>query len=270
MKFLSIALVLTCLSINSIAQDTTTTSADNAKKPYRSRIFDYPKNVVKMNITSLALNNYSFFYERMIARKISVTGGLRFMPTTKLSKTMVGKELIKAADLDQDDKDEVERLEASNTSITAGIRFYTGKRAGAKGLYAEVYGRFTNFKAKYAYDYTSKGKDYRFPIALDAKGIGGGVLFGGQFNLAKQLVVDLYIIGAHYGKLSGDLDAITDLSGMDAQERQNMQNDINDLGPSFNDKKVLKATVSSTGVQGKVDGPFIGARGLGLSLGWTF
>ncbi|WEK35870.1 MAG: hypothetical protein P0Y53_25575 [Candidatus Pseudobacter hemicellulosilyticus] len=254
-------------AVDSTALLQETATAPIANKPLSS----YPKNVVKMNVSSLVLNSYNFYYERMLTRKISITGGFKTMPRTGLSSTTIGEKLVDQLDIDRDDQDDIDRLEASSNAFTLGVRFYTGKRPGAKGFYAELYGRYTNLKAYYAYDYTSSSdKNYKFPIEVSTNGFGGGLLLGGQFNIAKKVVVDLYIIGAHYGKLNGDANAITDLSSMTAQERQDMQDDINDLAPSFNDKKMLQVNVTESGVRGNVDGPFLGVRAAGLSIGWTF
>ncbi len=139
--------------------------------------------------------------------------------------------------LDEEDNEDIKPLAASNNTVTAGIRFYTGHRSGAKGLYAEIYGRYGDFRLDYDYSFTTNGKDYDMVIKGKARGFGGGLLLGGQFNLFKNMVVDLYIVGAHYGKLTGDIDGVSDLSTMTAEEKTDMENDINDIAPKFNDKK---------------------------------
>ena len=40
-----------------------------------------PKNILRWNLSSLALGNYHFTYERAISRKISLSLSYRFMPT---------------------------------------------------------------------------------------------------------------------------------------------------------------------------------------------
>lgn len=275
-------LLLACTSMSLFAQEDNTQkdsitvqvdtvalpAAEPAAKPVR---LNYPKNTLKMNVSALVLNSYNFYYERMLTRKIALTAGFKTMPRTNLSSTTIGEKLVDQLDIDEDDMDDVDRLQTSCNAITVGVRFYTGKKPGAKGFYTELYGRYTNLKAYYSYDYTSgSNKNYLFPIEVKTNGFGGGLLLGGQFTIAKKFVVDLYIVGAHYGKMTGDANAVTDLSTMTPEEQRDMESDINDIAPSFNDKKLLTVTVSDNGVKGKVDGPFLGVRGAGFSIGWAF
>lgn len=270
MKFIFTLLTGLCLSVITIAQ--TGAAADTAIAPKSkskgSSFIWYNKNTIKVNLSSLALNNYSLYYERMLTRKIAATVGFRYMPKKRLTETALGKEVLDQ--LDEEDNDDLKPLTASNNTITAGVRFYTGHRSGAKGLYAEIYGRYGDFRFDYDYSFTSNGKEYDMIIKGKARGFGGGLLLGGQFNLFKNLVVDLYIVGAHYGKTTGNIDGISDLSTMTPQEKIDMENDINDIAPEFNNKKILQAKVDNNGVKGKLDGPFAGVRALGISIGWAF
>lgn len=274
MKFIFTLMAVASLSISSFAQNVSVSgdafATDTAVgKPTKksSKWFDYSRNIVKVNLASLALNNYAVSYERLVGRKISVTGSFRYMPKIKFTNTLLGKTILDIAD--EDGKD-LEALATSNTAITAGVRFYTGNRAGAKGIYAEIYGRYGNFKLDYDYSFTSNGKDYRMLIHGNANGFGGGLLIGGQFTVMKNLFIDIYIVGAHYGKTTGNIDGISDLRSMTPAERKNMQDDINDIAGDILTKDFIKAEVNENGVKGKLDGPFIGARALGISIGWGF
>ena len=271
MKFIFTLLAGICLSVSTFAQSETA-AADTAVSPTSgskgSSFIWYKKNTVKINLSSLTLNNYSLYYERMLTRKIAATVGVRYMPKTRLTETLLGKQILDQ--LDEEDNEDLQPLAASNTTITAGVRFYTGSRSGAKGFYAELYGRYGMFQLDYDYTFTTNGKEYDMVIKGKPNGFGGGLLLGGQFNLFKNMVVDIYIIGAHYGKMSGNIDGVSDLSTMTAEEKADMESDINDIAPKFNDKKILEAKVDNNGVKGKLDGPFAGIRGLGLSIGWAF
>lgn len=272
MKIIVTLLAGVCLSLSAFAQNEPLVT-DSAISPTSgskgSSFIWYNKNTIKVNLSSIALNNYALYYERMLTRKISATVGFRYMPKTKLTETMLGKEVLNQ--LDEKDNEDFKPLAASNNTVTAGIRFYTGSRSGAKGFYAEIYGRYGDFRLDYDYSFTSNGKEYDMIIKAKAKGYGGGLLLGGQFNLFKNMVVDLYIIGAHYGKVTGDIAGISDLSTMTPQEKIDMENDINDIMPEINNKKILtEVKVDNNGVKGKLDGPFAGIRGLGISIGYAF
>lgn len=252
----------------SVSSDAFTTDTAVSKPSKRSsKWFDYSKNIVKLNLTSLTLNNYAVSYERLVGRKISVTGAFRYMPNTKLTKTLAGRTVL---DILGDDGKDLQSLSAGNSTVTAGVRFYTGNRAGAKGVYAEIYGRYGNFKLDYDYSFRSNGKDYRMLIHGNTNVFGGGLLIGAQFTVYKKIFVDIYIIGAHYGKVNGNIDGVSDLSTMSASEKKNMQDDINKIGGDIVSKDFIKAEVNNNGVKGKLDGPFIGARSFGISIGYGF
>jgi hypothetical protein len=226
------------------------------------------RNVVKMNLSSLAFNNYNFTYERLIGRKTSVLAGYRYGPATALGGLKLTDKIATRVG-DEDIRKEANNTTAANNAITAEIRFYGGRKPGAKGVYFGLYGRRASFDVAYRYEYATATKNYIIPLQAKAHGLGGGFLIGAQFALAKRVMVDLYLLGAHYGKLDGNLDADINLSGMTAQERRQLEREINDLGV-IGDKTLLQAQVSSNGVIGKISGPFAGLRGLGLNIGFAF
>jgi hypothetical protein len=85
MKFIFTLFAGLCLSVSTFAQSETAAADTAISKKSTSKGSDfiwYNKNTVKINLSSLALNNYSLYYERMLTRKISATIGLRYMPKT--------------------------------------------------------------------------------------------------------------------------------------------------------------------------------------------
>lgn len=232
----------------------------------------YSKNNVKINLSSLVLNNYSFYYERMVARKIGVAAGYRFMPTTNLGQTNLTKKIIKTlGDNGGQLQEDLNKIMASNNAITLDVRFYMGHKPGARGTYFSLMGRYTNFEMNYPYDYSpvNTTKNYTVPLNGKFHFIGGGIGLGHQWLIAKRIVLDLYLIGGMYGKLNGNLNAVTDLSSMTAQEKIDFENDL-ETTFTINNKSYLNATVTNSGVDGKINGPFAGIRALGLSVGFAF
>lgn len=229
----------------------------------------YPRNVVKMNLSSLAFNNYSFTYERLVARKTSVLVGYRFMPNTSLGNLKLTEKIVDVAEA-SDIQNDLNQINASNNTITAEVRFYAGRKDGAQGFYVGLYGRHASFKTDYRYDYELEdGTTINLPMKASYNGLGGGLMMGVQFPLAKRVMLDIYLLGGHYGSLKGDVDALADLSQLTVQERRQLQDELNDL-LIFNDRQYITATVNSNGVNGKIDGPFAGVRGLGLNIAFAF
>ncbi|WP_202923417.1 DUF3575 domain-containing protein [Pontibacter pudoricolor] len=264
-----------------LSVDSTTTiqtalpnSAPVATTPEVNEVFR--KNGIKMNLSSLAFSNYSFSYERAIARKITLVGGYSFLPETKLSDIPLVDKGIKFADLDEEGEegDEIGKIldEAnfSSNAITGEVRFYTGKKPGARGFYASLYGRYTTMNLTHLYVYEGDaGLEYDLPINAKLTGFGGGVMLGAQWLIAKRVTFDWYIVGGHYGKMKGDFTAKTDLSTMPQEDKAELEREIEDVA-SNGDRKYLDATINDNGMFGKLNAPFGGLRGFGFNLGIAF
>lgn len=230
----------------------------------------YLKNNIKFNLSALAFNNYSLTYERSLTPKISFSFGYRYMPTTNMANTPLAKKIVKYVDGDESDiKDELENIVISGNAITPEFRFYMGRKRGARGFYASIYGRFASYKYDYDFTYSTDNSDYNIPLKGEAKIFGAGAGFGFQFLIAKRVVVDFYILGAHIGKINGDGIATTDLSTMSDAEQAELEETL-DTAIEFRGKQLISADVNDNGVKLNIKGPFGGIRGLGLSIGIAF
>ncbi|EOR93099.1 hypothetical protein ADIARSV_3739 [Arcticibacter svalbardensis MN12-7] len=233
-----------------------------------AQVETYPKNSFKINLSSLALKNYNFTYERSLARKVSFVAGYRSMPSTNLGQiSFVNKALDRMDNTSL--KDDLDQITTSNKTYTGEFRFYGGKHAGARGIYLSLYGRYSKFNVDYDYAYSTENKDYAIPISSSLKGLGGGLMIGAQWLIAKRVTFDWYVIGAHYGSLKGDATGIADLSSMTNEEKADLKDDFEGK-VSIADKNYFRADVSNNGITAKPDAPFIGIRGLGFNLGIAF
>ncbi len=255
-------LLLLFLAKQSVAQQPDTT----LNKPVKLR---YPKNNVKMNLSSLALNNYSFYLERSLSKKVSFSLGYRTMPSSLLGDLPA----IKKASEKFSDGDElfdgINSITASNKAYTGEFRFYGGKKPGARGFYLSLYGRYTDIKLDYDYTYEAQNGPYSIPIKSSFKGIGGGLMIGAQWLIAKRVTFDWYVLGGHYGKLTGNGNGLANLTALSANEKAEIKSEIEDTG-SLGGVTSVTANVNNTGLDVNATGPFIGLRGLGFSLGIAF
>ena len=169
---------------------------------------DYKKNNIKINLSSLVLNNYSLYYERSLSRKISFTVGYRSMSNSTIGKMPLFKNTAERF-LDEDLFNDLDQISASNNAFTGKFRFYGGKHPGARGFYLSLYGRYTDLKVNYDYEYQTDNKTYNIPLKNNISGFG--------------VTLDMYILGGHYGKLEGDGNAQVDLSSMTTQEKQQLK-----------------------------------------------
>jgi hypothetical protein len=231
---------------------------------------NYPKTVVKMNVSSLLFKNYQFELERSLTRRISALVSYRTMGATPLSQQPALRKGYRLAGEDDGAlEDDWGNISASNKTYTAGFRFYMGSRPGPRGFYAGVYGRYAQFKVDYDYVYETDAKNYLIPVASATKGVGGGVYFGVQWLIAKRVALDWQILGGHWGKLSGSGSSATDLSELTVQDKQSVKDDLESLLPDIGGNHYINADVTNSGVRLKIDGPFAGLRS-GISLGISF
>ncbi|MCE3283565.1 MAG: hypothetical protein K0Q66_2302, partial [Chitinophagaceae bacterium] len=153
------------------------------------------KNAVKVNLSSLLLNNYHIQYERKILPKITVNLGFRYMPKSGLP---LEETLNKYGGLD-DPSLKLGEFEMGNTAITIEPRLYLSKKA-LKGFYIAPYARMATFDLNlpfsYSYDsdpgpgVTTTTKTATFVGKI--KSTSGGLMFGTQFSIAKKLALDIW------------------------------------------------------------------------------
>jgi hypothetical protein len=250
-------------------------------KSAKGKSAKYFRNNLKMNISALAFNNYAFSYERSLSKKTSMQLSYRYMPLTTLSLMPVSKfALDQLKEPDEDLQEILDKTNLSGQAITLDYRLFAGRKAGPKGFYASFYGRYASYKLDYVLKYSideqttsfpiiEYTRDYEIPSSGTGTGIGGGILTGVQFNVAKRIVFDIYIIGAHYGKTKIKSYGAADLSSMTETERSDFEAEIEAL-EILGKSNVISASVTETGVEMTIKAPFVGIRGLGLSIGIAF
>ena len=230
----------------------------------------YSKNRLKINVSSLFLNNYSFTYERSLTRKISFVAGYRTMPKIILGKVSLVKKIIdQVADDGDAIKEDVNRISLSNSAYTGELRIYTGHKPGARGFYCSLYGRYSQLTIDYPYEFHTNAKTYVIPIKTTPKVWGAGLMIGAQWLIAKRISLDWYILGGHYGSIKGDASGVVDLSELSSSDKEELKGDIENL-LTVGNKQYITATVTNQGVQAKIDGPMLGFRGAGINIGIAF
>lgn len=237
---------------------------DNAKEIFR-------KNIIKVNLSSFALYNNSLSYERSLTRKITFVSGYRYMPQIRTTTAyLVEKAIEKYWQEDEDLVNDLNSLIVGNHTFTGEIRFYTGKKPGARGFYLSLYGRYMNLKAAYPYEYETDRIIYTIPFDGKIKGFAGGLMIGSQWLIAKRVTFDWYIIGGHYGKLNVEIPGMTDLNTMTVDGKIRMKEDIESKFDVLGNQSNVNATVRDQEVKLEGNVPFAGIRGLGFSIGVAF
>jgi hypothetical protein len=220
------------------------------------------KNIVKWNLSSMALKNYHFTFERHIFKNISFSLSYRTMPKTSIPFQDLIREQMGSNDID------FSKLQISNTAITPEARIYLGLRK-MRGFYFAPYVRFATFDISLPVKYTvNEGT----PAAINKealmsgkiKSTSPGLMIGYQFHIATKIVLDFQIIGGHYGTSKGELNFPTTLNTDEQNALRNNLNEI-ELAPFK-----FTTTVNGNGAKIMSDGPWAGIRGINLGLGIRF
>jgi len=239
----------------------------NDPAPSNSKSSVQKMNIVKVNLMAIALKNYSFQYERVINKRISVALGLRTMPSTTLPFKSAFNNI--AGSDDPQVSQTINDLKIGNFAITPEVRFYLGKKGFGRGFYIAPYYRFAKFTSselpiEYA---TSPTTTNTVKLKGDVATHTGGLMFGAQWALGKYISLDWWILGAHYGKSNGSLTGVP-TSPLTAAEQNDIRTTIEDFNESLPVGKIT-SQISANSVKAIIDGPWAGVRA-GLTIGFRF
>lgn len=220
-------------------------------------------NSIKVNLSSLAFQNYSISYERLIKNKVSIMASYRYMPFTQLPYHQNIAQIISNQNIN------FNQVALGNSTFTAELRIYAHKNMS--GFYLAPYGRYANFDlsvpVQYSFNQNGSTTTKETVFSGNVTSYSGGLLFGFQKHLGNHLLLDVWLIGAHFGNGTGILN--TSFSPpLSTQEQASLQGNLNNLnGGPF----TVKGTVtSSTSANLNLTGPWLGIRALGINLGIAF
>jgi len=250
MKRLSLLLFATMLSASLLAQKEKEKGNDEPAPA---------KNIGKINLPALALKNISIQYERAIARKVTVAGTFRYMPTGSIP---LKSTFIKLAD-DPDTERQLNNLNVGNIAFMPEIRYYLSKKGAFRGFYLGAFASIAKFKADVVLEYDDNGTTETIPMKGDITGISGGLMIGAQFKLSKKIYLDWWILGPHYGNSKGSLSG---KKTMDAADQQSLRDELHDLDIPLTE---FTYNVDGNGATMNIKGPWAGVRS-GICIGFRF
>lgn len=217
------------------------------------------KNLFKVSLTSLALNTYSFSYERKIGNKISLGLGYRVMPEGELPLKSNFESIID----DPETFKHVDNLITGNTAFTPEIKFYFGKGV-FRGFYISPFARIAKYTASLSdFEFDVNGTSSTIPLNGELKTLTGGLLFGAQWKLSNLIYLDWSILGPQYGKSEGFLKGTKTLS---PDEQNALREELEGLEIPFVDSKTV---VDAQGARLDFTGPWAGIRA-SIGLGFRF
>jgi len=221
------------------------------------------RNIIKWNLSSLVFKNYHFTYERGLTKHISASISYRYMPKGTVPFESQLTNVINSNDIN------FSKFQMGNNAITPQVNFYLGK-GNLKGFYIAPFGRFATFDVSAPITYTTVVSGQNIKTTADftgsIKSSSGGLMMGIQANLSKSIVLDFWLVGAHYGTSKGDLIFVAP-QPLSAQEQAALQQSLNNISA---DPFKFTTSVNANGAVIKTDGPWAGVRGLGLGIGFRF
>ena len=220
-------------------------------------------NILKVNLSALPFGNFSFQYERVLQKKISLSLGIGFRPEGNLP---FKNSLNDAANGDRDIENAINNAQLSNFSITPEFRFYVGKKGYGRGFYLAPYYRFASFNvSSIPIEYNGGTGTKSINLAGDMKTHSGGLMLGAQWFLGKSVTIDWWILGAHYGAGKGNFEGKPAIPFTQLE-----QNDIRQTIEGIElPVGTIKAEVTSTSAKAIINGPWAGVRAA-LTLGFHF
>lgn len=229
---------------------------DNQKARYGSA--EAGKNLMKVNLLSLPLGNFSFEYERIVGKKVTAGLGFRFMPKSGIPLKSTISDLID----DPETEAQLDQFKTSNTSFTPEVRFYLGKEA-LHGFYLSPFVRFSSYKIEGPFEYDVNNSPQTIPLDGKLNTVTGGLLIGAQWKLGRGLYLDWWMLGPQYGSANGELTGTKTLS---QQEQDELRVELEDIDIPFAE---TKTSVNGQGARVDITGPWAGLRA-GLCLGIRF
>ncbi|MES2006267.1 MAG: DUF3575 domain-containing protein [Bacteroidota bacterium] len=209
------------------------------------------KNIIRWNIGSIALKNYHFTYERSLTKRLSLSLSYRTMAKGSVPFQSQLEKAINSSDIN------FSNFQMGNTAWTVEGRFYLGL-GRMKGFYLAPYLRFANFDLSAPVRYTSGTVTKEANFVGNVKSTSPGLMIGWQIQLATKIVLDLQIIGGHYGHSSGDMNFVP-TTALNPQEVAALRQNLNNIKA---DPFKFTSTVRDDGTSAniKTDGPWAGIR----------
>jgi len=217
------------------------------------------KNMVKLNLPALALKNISIQYERAVARKVTVAGTFRYMPTGSIPLKSV---FVDLAD-DPDTERQLNNLKVGNIAFMPEVRYYFSKKGAFRGFYLGLFANIARYNADLVFEYDDASVTKTIPMSGNVTSITGGLMIGAQFKLGGRVYLDWWILGPNYGSSNGSLNG---KKSMSPSEQQSLRDELNDLDIPLTK---FTYTVDANGANMDIKGPWAGIRA-GINIVFRF
>lgn len=226
------------------------------------------KNLIKFNLSGLAIQNYMLQYERVLSKGQSIALTFSIAPNVPLPFKST---LLSDFGNNSDAARAIITTTYKKYTATLEYRFYFSGKA-PKGLYFAPFARYMNMNQSNVYTFTpSDGKLHTANMHSSFGGFAGGFLIGDQFLIGPHFAIDWWIVGPFYGTNinAGFVGTDPQMGDMSSQDLANVVDDIQKIKlPLYKTTAVL--TQATNTIEAKVKGPYYGVRAFGLCLAYRF
>ena len=273
-KFL--AAILIASTVTSFAGEPVTVTPAPETSPLKSSLLFNRKKmqanaegesniVIKMNLSQLAFKNLSFQAEYGFHKKLSFALGFSYL----LGRRMPG--------FFYDEDPYFSAPSLNGFAVTPELRFYPGAdddKPAPRGFYLAPYFRYAKYSIKQTVSYqeTPQSRLYEAEASHSYGGFNAGLMIGYQWIIADHFSIDLWIIGAGYGKAKYSYK----WQANDANLTIAQQQDVKEAAEEYFDAFTLFGLDGSVETTPKsaeltVSGlPMYSLRFLGLNFGYAF
>lgn len=217
------------------------------------------KNLVKFNLSSLAVKGFNLQYERQVSHKVTAALSYGMIPLSSLPYKSYIKKQVFIPDADIGD------YRLGTYIFTPEVRYYFGKKGAFQGFYLAPYARIGIYKIKGPVVYSNNaGAKENAEFAGKLKTITGGIMAGSSWQLSDRFYLDWWIAGGSFGRESGKFITSGQLSESDQASLKKKLDSISLSGIT------LTSEVNSNGAIVTTSGSVVGLRGLGINFAIRF
>lgn len=225
------------------------------------------KNLIKVNLTSIILKDYTIQYERVLTKKTSLALAFAVAPNTALPFKQT---LLNQFGDNDDARNIIESTKFQKYTATLEYRIYLSKKGAPAGFYLAPFARYSKMDMEQDFLFTpNDNHEHKAHMKGGFSGFGGGLLLGWQFPIGQHMTIDWWILGAFYGtKVKAEfIGTDPQMNHLNAQDRANLKEDIEAVEiPLY----TTEATVGANEIRANLTGPYYGVRGLGICLAYRF
>lgn len=216
------------------------------------------RNIIKLNLTALAVKNISLQYEVKLAHRFSAALNVHTVPFGKLPfadkiASQMGESAIN-----------YNQFNIGSSGVTPEFRYYIGKKGALHGFYFGPMVNITGYNLDVPINYAGLTGIFSGKVNT----VSAGIQFGAQWQLSKKIYLDWWILGPSYGTQNGNLNLAANLT---PYQQMALNSQLNDLKNDNFFKHVIDSySVSSSGAAIKSKGPWAAVRAFGINLGFAF